>query len=446
MEKFKPDVTNDSLLGGRLRLRQLGHGHRAGTDALLLASLTPPETSGLILDIGAGSGAVGLVAAMLAPQARVGLVEIDTASCALARANIQANALESRISVFQADVLLAAQRRAAGLVDEHAALVLTNPPFYDAGAVRVSPDASKARAHVEAAPLANWLRASLALLANEPEYRAYARKRGRVAIQTGFSDAGRFVGQIPAALAIERLQGRMAHKMEEYGLTDVAALIFNTHGESMGRGGHPSGMDDRLTWPMSVWARQQFAQAGIRTELEASFQGGDGYLFFRRPELALATLTRIAAHELQPLPDEPDPFYQRTDISLDFYRGIRNAQRGYMGSRTYARSVTAFGLGLLNETGSRKSRRQSDLAADRDMSLRQIRAIPVRIAAASSSACCARPIGSAASSRRRPMASCSIPRSGRAGPIAARSGTLRGPAWRWPTSSPPTTATAAFAL
>lgn len=213
-------------------------------------------------------------------------------------------------------------------------------------------------------------------LFNEPEYRAYARLRGRVSIQTGFSDAGRFVGQIPAALAIERLQGRMAHKMEEYGLTDVAALIFNTHGESMGRGSHPSGMDDRLTWPMSLWARQQFAHAGIRTELEASFQGGDGYLFFRRPELALATLTRIAAHELQDLPDEPDPFYIRTDISLDFYRGIRNAQRGYMASRTYARSVTAFGLGLLNETGSRKSRRQSDLAADRDMSLRQIRAIP----------------------------------------------------------------------
>ena len=40
-----------------------------------------------------------------------------------------------------------------------------------------------------------------ALLA-EPAYRDYARVRGRVAIQTGFSDAGRFVGQIPAALAL----------------------------------------------------------------------------------------------------------------------------------------------------------------------------------------------------------------------------------------------------
>ncbi len=214
-----------------------------------------------------------------------------------------------------------------------------------------------------------------ALLA-EPAYRDYARTRGRISIQTGFSDAGRFIGQLPAALAIERLQGRLARTMTKHRLTGVAALIFNTHGESMGRGGHPAGMADRLTWPMSIWARRQFADAGIRTELEASFQGGDGYLFFRTPELALATLTRIAEVELRVLPEETDPFYTRTDLSLDFYRGIRRVQRDFMGSRTYARSLTAFGLGLLIETGSRKSRRQTDLAADRGMSLRQIRAIP----------------------------------------------------------------------
>lgn len=214
-----------------------------------------------------------------------------------------------------------------------------------------------------------------ALLA-EPAYQDYARRRGRIAIETGFSDAGRFVGQIPAALGIERLQGRLAQVMARHGLSDVAALIFNTHGESMGRGGHPASFADRLTWPMSVWARSQFAERGIATELEGSFQGGDGYLFFRTPELALATLTRIAEQQLAPLPEQSDPFYERTDQSLDFYRGVRNVQRGFMESRTYARSVTAFGLGLLNETGSRKSRRQSDLAADREMSLRQIRAIP----------------------------------------------------------------------
>ncbi|MFA7595324.1 MAG: phosphoenolpyruvate carboxylase [Novosphingobium sp.] len=216
-----------------------------------------------------------------------------------------------------------------------------------------------------------------ALLAEEA-YRAYARRRGRIAIQTGFSDAGRFVGQIPAALAIERLQGRLAEAMVANELTDVAALVFNTHGESMGRGAHPDSFEDRLGWPLSPWARRRFVRAGIRLEPEVSFQGGDGYMFFDTPELALATLIRIAeAYPAGTDPDAPtDPFYRRTDISLDFYRAIRDHQRKHLESRTYARAVTAFGLGLLNETGSRKSRRQSDLAADREMSLRQIRAIP----------------------------------------------------------------------
>ena len=213
-------------------------------------------------------------------------------------------------------------------------------------------------------------------LLSEPAYQDYARLRGRVSVQTGFSDAGRFIGQLPAALAIERLQGRLARIMAKHGLTDVAALIFNTHGESMGRGAHPVSMHDRLRHPMSDWARAQFAGQGIRTELEASFQGGDGFLYFRTPELALATLSRIAEAEIGQPPAETDPFYVRTDLSLDFYRGIRRVQREHLASRTYARAITAFGLGLLNETGSRKSRRQSDLAADREMSLRQIRAIP----------------------------------------------------------------------
>src|SRR3546814_355535 len=135
----------------------------------------------------------------------------------------------------------------------------------------------------------------------------------------------------------------------------------------------------RSAWPLSPWARRRFARAGIRLEPEVSFQGGDGYMFFATPELALATLAGIA--ELRPATSadvgaSPDPFYRRTDLSLDFYRAIRSHQREHLQSRTYARAVTAFGLGLLNPTGSRVSRRQSDISADRDMSLRQIRAIP----------------------------------------------------------------------
>lgn len=214
-----------------------------------------------------------------------------------------------------------------------------------------------------------------ALLA-EPIYRDYARRRGRVAIQTGYSDAGRFVGQIPAALALERLQSRMARAMEKNGLDRVSALIFNTHGESMGRGGYPGSMVNRLTWPMSHWARDQFARRAVPLEMEASFQGGDGFLYFRAPDIALATLTRIAQAHVAITAPASDPFYERTDISLDFYRSIRAVQTTFLEWRAYARAITAFGLSLLNSTGSRKSRRQSDLAAEREMGLRQIRAIP----------------------------------------------------------------------
>ncbi|MFZ4382337.1 MAG: phosphoenolpyruvate carboxylase, partial [Sandarakinorhabdus sp.] len=214
-----------------------------------------------------------------------------------------------------------------------------------------------------------------ALLA-EPAYAAHARRRGRVAIQTGFSDAGRFVGQIPAALAIERLQGRLARAMAANGLGDVAALIFNTHGESMGRGAHPADFSNRLAWPLSRWARRQFADRHISIEAEASFQGGDGFLFFGHDALALATLARIAA--LWPTLADPqdDAFYNRTDLSLDYYRMIRRHQRRLFESRPYARAITAFGLGLLPVTGSRRLKRQSDIGSDREANLRQIRAIP----------------------------------------------------------------------
>jgi FkbM family methyltransferase len=152
------------FLGGRLYLRQAPRGHRAGTDAVLLAAAAPREAVGLALDVGAGVGAVGLVAALFSPRSRVGLVEIDPQACELARENIAANGLGDRVVVHEGDVSSAASRRAAGLAEEQADLVLTNPPFYEATRVRASPDEKKARAHVAKSSLEDWVRACLALL------------------------------------------------------------------------------------------------------------------------------------------------------------------------------------------------------------------------------------------------------------------------------------------
>ncbi len=49
----------DFFLGQQVRLRQLPHGHRAGTDAVLLAAAAPAEVQGLALDVVPGSARPG---------------------------------------------------------------------------------------------------------------------------------------------------------------------------------------------------------------------------------------------------------------------------------------------------------------------------------------------------------------------------------------------------
>ena len=130
-----PQLVTDAFLGGRLLLRQPADGHRSGTDAVLLAAAAPGDFSGLAIDAGAGVGAAGLALAIARPNARLGLLENDRFLAGLARANLLQNGLLDRGYVVEADLLSPASRRAAGLTDESAGLVISNPPFLDPGRV-----------------------------------------------------------------------------------------------------------------------------------------------------------------------------------------------------------------------------------------------------------------------------------------------------------------------
>ena len=168
-EPIADGFTVDRWLGGRLALVQPKGGHRVGTDAALLAAAAgTPE--GRIADVGAGVGAVGLALAQRSERAFADLIEIDPDLAALAESNAARNGLEARARVLRLDVLKPAERREAGLADETADCVVTNPPFFQSGTVRVSPNQGRARAHVlppseGGATLEAWIRASLALLA-----------------------------------------------------------------------------------------------------------------------------------------------------------------------------------------------------------------------------------------------------------------------------------------
>jgi tRNA1(Val) A37 N6-methylase TrmN6 len=159
----------DRWLDGRLALVQPKAGHRVGTDAALLAAAAgTPE--GRIVDVGAGVGAVGLALAQRSEQAFADLIEVDPELARLAEINAARNGLQARARVLRLDVLMPSGRREAALVDEAANCVVTNPPFFESGTVRASPNQGRARAHVLSpaeggAALEPWIRASLALLA-----------------------------------------------------------------------------------------------------------------------------------------------------------------------------------------------------------------------------------------------------------------------------------------
>ena len=158
-------TAEDAILGGRLRLRQPAQGHRAGTDAILLAAAIG-LAEGVLCDAGAGVGAVGLAAAVTRPGLRVTLVERDSFTAGLARANAALNGLEGRVSVVEADLTRASARRAAGLADGFADCLATNPPWLAPDRARVSPHARRAAAHAHEEGgdgIDGWMRAAAAL-------------------------------------------------------------------------------------------------------------------------------------------------------------------------------------------------------------------------------------------------------------------------------------------
>ena len=164
MTERRLECTEDSFLGGRLRLRQLKSGHRAGHDAVLLAAATSARGGHRVVDFGAGVGAAGLALARRVASVDIALVEIDPTLAALARSNAAANAIAADVIVL--DIESDAESfAAAGLVPDSADVVLMNPPFNDAARHRASPDAARASAHVAGVgTLPNWVHAARRIL------------------------------------------------------------------------------------------------------------------------------------------------------------------------------------------------------------------------------------------------------------------------------------------
>lgn len=163
-----PSETIDSFHRGAFHLVQpLGQGHRAGMDAMLLASLVPAAGPCRVADLGAGAGAAGLAVAARIENADILLVERAPLMADFARRSLalpQNAALAARVRVIEADVALTGRaREAAGLAADRYDHVIMNPPFND-GSDRKTPDALKAEAHAMTDGLfESWIRTACAI-------------------------------------------------------------------------------------------------------------------------------------------------------------------------------------------------------------------------------------------------------------------------------------------
>jgi tRNA1Val (adenine37-N6)-methyltransferase len=162
-----PDTTKDALFAGALALLQPARGYRVNVDALLLAAFAASgPVARLALDLGAGTGAIGLVLHHVGAARRVVLLEREPDLADLCARNLEHARAPG--SVERLD--LEAEKLPPALV-QRADLVVTNPPYFRPGSGRARRDAKSRRAR--SGPLEPFLRAAA---------RALSGPRARLAV------------------------------------------------------------------------------------------------------------------------------------------------------------------------------------------------------------------------------------------------------------------------
>lgn len=162
-------LTKDAFHRGAFWLVQPAErGHRAGTDALLLAAAVPSGFRGVVADLGAGAGAAGLAVLSRCPVARAMLVERspDMLRCARATVELPENAaIGGRAEIIALDVTAPGRVRAeAGLADASVDFAIMNPPFNEMRD-RATSDPLRREAHVmEDDTIARWVRTAAAIV------------------------------------------------------------------------------------------------------------------------------------------------------------------------------------------------------------------------------------------------------------------------------------------
>lgn len=118
---IQENFTDDSILNGKILLRQPKKGYRVAIDPIILASLIEPKDNQEILDVGCGVGAISLILKRKNRSAKITAIDIDENMCELCRYNSEKNSLELNVR----NIGIESMPR-ENLYD----IIVTNPPFF----------------------------------------------------------------------------------------------------------------------------------------------------------------------------------------------------------------------------------------------------------------------------------------------------------------------------
>lgn len=139
------EIQEDSLFDGGLICRQYKDGYRFSIDSVLLAHYPAVKKDEMILDLGTGTGVIGLILCFRCQHLNISVtgIEFQKDLVRLARENIDLNGFNGSFSIIEADIGTIRSL----LAPESCSLVISNPPFYAAGSGRlnVHPEALAAR-------------------------------------------------------------------------------------------------------------------------------------------------------------------------------------------------------------------------------------------------------------------------------------------------------------
>ena len=132
-------MTDRDFCFKQFKISQSDCAMKVGTDGVLLGAWASLPTQGNILDIGAGTGILSLMAAQRSQQATITGIEIDNAAARQARSNAGESPWCDRINIVNSDFA-----QWATATQQQFDSILSNPPYFQQSLL--SPDAARTTA------------------------------------------------------------------------------------------------------------------------------------------------------------------------------------------------------------------------------------------------------------------------------------------------------------